>query len=282
MPSLSGGGYTAEISQRGAALRVLRHGGRDLVTSWPEGGPIPFYAGTILAPWPNRVAGGRYSFDGDGHRLELTEPERGNALHGLVSAADWRVAEWLAAEDDHAFVRLVHTITPAPGYPFTLELQVLHRLDAAGLSTTVTARNTGGRPAPYGCAPHPWLLGGSDVLHVPAAKVVLNDERLLPRALEEVSGTPYDFRAPRPLGGQDVDNAFTALTAGEVRVGGTRVTWDPAVLPWVQVCTGGQLGYEGVAVEPMTCPPDAFNSGTDLVVLKPGEHHEASWTISAV
>ncbi|WP_327085192.1 aldose 1-epimerase family protein [Nonomuraea sp. NBC_01738] len=280
MPPLAGGGYTAEISPRGAALRRLRHGERDLVTTWPEEGPVPYYAGTILAPWPNRVAGGRYTFGGEEHRLDLSEPERGNALHGLVATADWRVAEWLAAEDDHAFVRLTHTVGHAPGYPFTLELEVVHRLDAHGLTTTLTAVNTGDRPAPYGCAPHPWLLGG-DVLQVPAERVLLTDEALLPRSLEDVAATPYDFRKARASGGIDVDHAFTGLTAGEVVAGGARITWDPAVLPWVQVCTGEQLGYRGIAVEPMTCPPGAFNSGDDLVVLDPGDRHEASWTISA-
>jgi aldose 1-epimerase len=279
VPLLVGGGYTAQVSPRGAALRMLRHGDRDLITAWPEEGPVPYFAGTILAPWPNRVAGAGYAFGGVTHRLPVTEPERGHALHGLVSGLDWEVAELLAAEDDHAFVRLTHTITPSPGYPFTLALQVVHRLDERGLTTTVTARNEGDAAAPYGCGPHPWLLG--DELELPAASVLTTDEALLPRSLDDVSGTPFDFRTPRVLDGQVIDHAYTGLARGEARVGGVRISWDPAVLPWVQVCTSGQLGYQGVAVEPMTCPPDAFNSGTDVVVLKPGGEHVASWTIGA-
>jgi aldose 1-epimerase len=273
---LIAGGYTAEVSVRGAAVRALAHHGRELITSWPEGGPVPHHAGTILAPWPNRVAAGRYVFDGETHRLDLTEPHRGNAIHGLVAAVDWELVESGAA---HAV--LAHTITPAPGYPFTLALRAEHRLDEDGLTTTLTATNVGDRPAPYGCAPHPWLLG-DDLLRVPAARVLLTDEALLPLKAADVHTTFYDFRDTRPTSGLDVDHAFTGLSAGEVRVGATRITWDPAVLPWVQVCTGAQLGYPGVAVEPMTCPPDAFNSGTDLVRLAPGERHSASWTISAV
>ncbi|MEV6156313.1 aldose 1-epimerase family protein [Nonomuraea sp. NPDC052129] len=279
MPQLAAAGYTARISPRGAALRTLRHGARDLITSWPAEGPVPYFAGTILAPWPNRVGGARYPFGGRTHELAVSEPERGHALHGLVSGVDWQVVELLAAEDHHAFVRLTHTITPTAGYPFTLTLRVLHRLDEHGLTTTVTARNDGADAAPYGCGPHPWLLG--DDLELPAAKVLVTDEQLLPRSLDDVSGSPYDFRKARPLDGDVIDHAFTGLAAGEARVGGVRMTWDPAVLPWVQVCTSGQLGYEGVAVEPMTCPPDAFNSGTDVVVLEPGGEHVASWTISA-
>ena len=43
--------------------------------------------------------------------------------------------------------------------------------------------------------------------------------------------------------------------------------------PWVQVYSGEQVSRRGVAIEPMTCPPDAFNSHTDLVALEPGQTH---------
>ncbi|NUP83091.1 MAG: aldose 1-epimerase family protein [Nonomuraea sp.] len=274
VPQLEGGGYTAQISPRGAALRSLRHGGRDLVTTWPEEGPVPYYAGTVLAPWPNRVGGARYTFEGRSHQLEVTEPDRGHALHGLVAVVDWKVAE---TAPDH--VRLTYEVAGAPGYPFPLALEVEHRAGEGGLTTTVTARNDGDADAPYGCGPHPWLLG--EELELPATRYMTTDESLLPAGLADVAGSPFDFTTPRAVDGTVIDHAFTGLARGEVRVGGVRVTWDPAVLPWVQVCTSAQLGFEGVAVEPMTCPPDAFNSGTDLVVLRPGDEHVASWTISA-
>ncbi|GAT64529.1 aldose-1-epimerase [Planomonospora sphaerica] len=291
---LRSGTLHAEITERGAALRLLRHGGRDLVTSWPADGPMPYYSGSLLAPWPNRVGGASYSFGGETHRLPVNEEDRGHALHGLVADAVWE-----AVEDDRDpgdpgdSVRLAHTVGPVPGYPFTLSLQVLHSLTPDGLTTTLTAENTGDTAAPYGCGPHPWLLAGGDVreyeLHLPAERVLLVDDLLLPRSLEDVSGTPYDFTSPRPVGGTAVDHAFTGLRPGadglvRVRVsgpdGGVEMRWQAAELPWVQVCTGSALDHAGLAVEPMTCPPDAFNSGTDLIVLQPGEKAEASWTIS--
>lgn len=279
MPTLRSGSLHAEITARGAAVRVLRDGDRDLVTSWPEDGPIPFYSGTVLAPWPNRVAGARYTFDGSEHHLPVNEPDRGHALHGLVAETAWTVAEHLQAEDEHGFVRLTHRLEPSPGYPFTLELEIVHRLDASGLTTTLTARNAGERPAPYGCGPHPWLLADDDEMLLPAAKVLLVDEALVPRELAGVEGTPYDFTSARKIGETAIDHAFTGLSEGRVRLSGVELTWDARVMPWVQVCTGTGLGHAGLAVEPMTCPPDAFNSGTDLVVLAPGESHGASWRI---
>ncbi|MGW0804531.1 aldose 1-epimerase family protein [Nonomuraea sp. NPDC002799] len=273
MPKLTAGGYTAQISRRGAGVRLLRHGDLDLLTSWPEPGPPPYYAGTILAPWPNRVAFARYTFAGRLHVLPVNEPERGHALHGLVAEVDWHVAE---AEDDH--VILEHTITASPGYPSTLALRTAHRLGGSGLTTTLTARNIGEQAVPYGCGVHPWLLGAE--LRLDAAEVLETDADLLPVRLAEVAGTPFDFSRPHQVGDMVIDHAFTRVS-GEARAGGVRISWDPEVMPWVQVCTSRQLGYEGLAVEPMTCPPDAFNSGVDLVVLGPGEEHEASWTISA-
>ncbi|WP_160150678.1 hypothetical protein [Nonomuraea solani] len=48
------------------------------------------------------------------------------------------------------------------------------------------------------------------------------------------------------------------------------------------MCTGRRLGHEGRAAEPMTCPPDAYDSGVGLMILGVGHEHVASWTISAV
>src|SRR5690606_27999559 len=139
-----------------------------------------------------------------------------------------------------------------------------------------------------------WLRAGARPgdgwgVELPAARFALVDERLVPRELTLVPDTPYDFRSPRLIGGTAIDHAFTGLAAdaeGLARVrlrgpaGGVEARWDPRVLPRVQVCTGTGLGHRAHAVEPMTCPPDAFSSGTDVVVLQPGEKHEASWTIA--
>jgi aldose 1-epimerase len=288
--TLLGGGYQAVVSELGGALRALRHGDRDLVASWPESGPIPFFSGTMLAPWPNRVVGGVYAFGGRRHRLPVNEPDRGHALHGLVADQEWKCAELLTVEDEHGHVRLTRTIEPVEGYPFRIALEVRHAVSARGLTTTLTAQNVGDSPAPYGCGPHPWLLAGPDVreyeLELPAARVLLTDDSLAPTEFAGVADTPFDFRAAHLIGETAIDHAFTDLTAGRVRVrgpeGGVEISWDAAALPWVQICTGTGLGHQGLAVEPMTCPPDAFNSGTDLIVLQPGDKHEAAWTMAAL
>jgi aldose 1-epimerase len=134
-------------------------------------------------------------------------------------------------------------------------------------------------------------------LSLPADRLVLVDDRLLPTGTAPVAESPAkDFRSPRPVGDAMLDDAFTGLAAGpdgRFRASvvaadgtGTVISWDPAVLPWTQVYSSDKPGTpfhrSGLAVEPMTCPANAFNSGDGLVVLAPGAEHRASWLIGAV
>lgn len=294
---ISAHGYEASIASVGATLRALTFGNRDLIVPFEADEVRPAYRGAALAPWPNRIVDGRYSFSGVEHQLPLTEPERGHALHGLVAWAEFvdRVVE-----DD--CVVLAAVIEPQKGYPFRVEVVVEYRLGADGLTQTVTARNLGADAAPWGTGPHPYLVGGAGrvddwTLTLPASEVLtVTPDRLSPVAVEAVDQHPeWDFRAARPIGGVFIDHAFTELTSSEGIVEarvvaadgrGVALSWDESC-PWVQVHTadlpGDAVGSRiGLAVEPMTCPPDAFNSGIDLITLAPGSSSSASWTFTAI
>ncbi|UVJ39797.1 aldose 1-epimerase family protein [Arthrobacter sp. CJ23] len=292
--TLSAGGYTAVVTARAAALRVLQFEGRDLVVPFAAGGPIPDYRGIIAAPWPNRIADGAYRFDGEMHHLPVNEPERGTSLHGLAFPLDWS-----PKEHDAASLTLTCAVGPSAGYPFELELRAHYVLDDAGLHCSVTAENTGAATAPYGVCPHPYLVAGLSpldewVLELPAASFLeVTPDRLLPLGTVPVDGHAFDFRAPRAIGATEIDHAFTdlAFDDGLARLSlrdpagtGVGMSWDRNC-PWLQIHTADKQppvpGRLGLAVEPMTCPPDAFNSGRDLVRLEPGATHRAAWSIFA-
>lgn len=305
---LAGHGYEAIIASVGASLRTLTFDGRDLVVPFDADEVRPGYRGATLAPWPNRIVDGRYRFGGATHQLPLTEPARGQALHGLLAWAEF--SDRLVVDDR---VVLAAVIEPQSGYPFRIEVEVEYRLDADGLRQTVSAHNIGADAAPWGTGPHPYLVGGpstssgtqdpaappvdSWTLLLPASEVLtVTPDRLSPVAVEPVAEHPeWDFRTARPIGDVFIDHAFTGLArtdgVAEVRLtseGGTGVaiSFDDRC-PWVQVHTADNPGLDGIhriglAVEPMTCPPDAFNSGTDLVTLAPGQSHAASWRIRAL
>lgn len=292
------GEYTAAITAQAGALRELRHGGRDLIVPFPEGGPIPDYRGVIAAPWPNRIADGRYSFDGADYEVPVNEADRGCALHGLVFPL-----EWALESHDEASVKLSCSLGRTAGYPHELRVVVEYLIGEDGLRMTVSAENLGSTTAPYGVCPHPYLLAGPSplnewTLEVPAGSFLeVAPDRLLPKEVRSVEGHEFDFRTSRAIGTTEIDHAFTDIKfddddGGQARVlvhdptgTGVGMSWD-RTCRWLQIHTADKKppfpNRLGLAVEPMTCPPDAFNSGVDLIRLEPGAACTASWGIFAV
>jgi aldose 1-epimerase len=238
-------------------------------------------------PWPNRIAGGRYATGGEPQQLALTEPDRGNALHGLVEWVSWGLERREAGA-----VTLRHRLHPQPGYPFTLDLAAGYELTAGGLAVTLRATNAGPAAAPFGTGLHPYLsLTGAPVddqaLELPARSYLPVDARLVPTGEPvPVDGTEIDLRRARPLEGLRLDTCFADLARDSdglahvhlATAGGDRrlTVWMDERFDHVQVFTNDadpepERRRRSVAIEPMTCAPDAFNSGTGLVVLEPGE-----------
>ncbi len=281
--------YRATVTELGAGLRELTYGRQPLITSYDPDQLPPGAAGQLLAPWPNRIAHGRYVFAGSSYQLDLSEPEQANAIHGLT-----RWASWAPVQHEPDRVLLTHVLHGRPGYPFCLELDAQYRVGADGLAVTITARNAGRRPAPYGTGSHPYLAAGRPIdacrLTIPATQWLPADDRGIPAgAARDIAGTPFDFRPGRSLGGTQIDHAFTGLdrdTDGRswVRVCasyGELALWAGEGYGWLQVFTGDTLPEPGrrtaIAVEPMTCPPNSFVTGQDLITLNPGESVTHVW-----
>jgi aldose 1-epimerase len=296
---ISGGGYRAVVTECGAGLRVLEQDGRPLLLGFSEHEQAPAGRGQLLAPWPNRIRDGAYTFDGREHQLPLSEPSRGNASHGLVRWAAWTLEEHTAQS-----VSQVYRLMSQSGYPWTVDLHVIHDVSAEGLTVTVTATNLSNDPAPYALGAHPYLLAGPGPvdgweLTLPAATRLLTDDRMIPTGREDVRDTPLDFRSARAIGSTRLDTAFTDLVrdeAGRVEVvlrdpeaDQGVVLWMDASHSWVQAFTGDTLSTDAraaLAVEPMTAPPNAFVTGEDLALLAPasqdGDEHSASWGVRAL
>jgi len=228
--------------------------------------------GQVLAPWPNRLEDGCYAFEGEELRVPVNEPATRTAIHGLV-----RWSNWNAVELDTARVVMEHMLYPQPGYPFALRMRVEYRLDDEGLAVETSAENLGDRTAPFGLAHHPYLLGPADELTVSfrARTKLTVDERSLPIGRE-----PNDLPETFVVGDRELDTTFTDLEENEVRLGEHTVWFDDA-FPYVQLFTGDHphVQRKGFAVEPMTCPPNAFRTGKGMIVLAPGEEFRGRWGI---
>ncbi|MCO6005788.1 aldose 1-epimerase family protein [Actinoallomurus purpureus] len=289
---IGAGPYGAVVTEQGATLRALTHDGRPLILSHGPDELAPAAAGQLLAPWPNRVDRGRYEFGGEAYQLLINEGGRDNAIHGLIRHESWAIAEHEAHR-----VRLTYRLLGHSGYPFRLDLSAEYALDPEqGLTVRLSVRNAGSRPAPYGHGAHPYLTLGRPLdecdLTVPADRYLEVDDRAIPEpTARDVAGTPYDLREGRRLGATEIDNPYTGLRRDAdgrawVRLDdGTRsvALWADEAHPWLEIYTGDEtpagMRRMGVGAEPMTCPPNAFVTGTDLVTLEPGAEFGGSWGI---
>ncbi|MBJ7593961.1 MAG: aldose 1-epimerase family protein [Candidatus Dormibacteraeota bacterium] len=287
-------GHHAVIVELSGGVREYEVRGRRLLDGYGEDEMCSGARGQLLVPWPNRLRDGRYRFDGEEYQVPLSEPEKGNAIHGFLRWESWTVAE---RGDDR--VVMEHTLHPRAGYPFALHMSVEYQVSCDGLSARVTATNLGSRPCPYGMGVHPYLRVDDESLELswleaPGAVRLLTDEQAIPVGTEDVAGTPYDFRTRTRILGTKLDTAFTELTRDEqgrawVRLWRGRGDYGVGLwmehYPYYMLFTGDTLPdrarrRRSVGVEPMTCAPNAFASGQGLVTLAPSESVTTSWGIT--
>ncbi len=288
------GHQRAVITEVGATLRSFTLHDRSVVSgfaedAWSHGG-----RGQVLAPWPNRLGDGAYSFQGVTAQAPINEMGRHNAIHGLVRWSPWRMVS--RAQNRVSMACVLH---PSPAYPFTLGLEIEYRLGRTGLTVTTDAQNLGDGDLPFGLGFHPYLTVGTpkvDVtrLRLAARKRLVLDDRGLPAGAAPTEGSEFDFAQGRPVGQTTLDTAFGGLVRdddGRARIeldhpdGTSGVTlWVDERFGWIMAYTGDTLPEPerrtALAIEPMTCPPDALRTGEDLVVLAPGARWTGAWGIS--
>lgn len=284
MIAIESHGYHVEVNPVGASLARASYEGRDLILCQNGESSPPHFRGVVLAPWPNRLEDGYYEFGGHSYSVPLTEPDRKAALHGLALDRQWAVIE---KESDR--VRLHLDLGSDTGYPFHIALEMTYALTANGIEASLTATNDGESPAPYGCSFHPYFLPGSGLIDdvelglEAHSWIELSQDRLLPVGPESVIPPEFDLRESPLIGSRHLDATYGAVARdsegiAQVRFGQLDVWWDQT-LPWVQVYTTPDR--DAVAIEPSSCPGNAFRTGTDLVVLEPHQSHTSTWGFRA-
>jgi aldose 1-epimerase len=280
-----------EVSQVGATMRTFTVGGRNVIDGFAIDERATDGRGQVLAPWPNRLTDGRYRYGDRDCQAPLNEVSRHGAIHGLVRWLDW----YLVAHDETS-VNLSCAVRPQPGYEWQLDLQITYALSQAGLVVTCQAVNADSEPAPFGVGFHPYLTLGMAVdgltLTVPAATYLEPASPAGGPVMAPVTGTPLDFTRPRRIGSTQLDTAFGSLVRGgdgsavarlhEPDSGRSVQLWVDDAYRYLMVYTADGVARPdrrraAVAIEPMTCPPDAFRTGADLIELEPGESWQGIW-----
>lgn len=287
--TVAAGGAELVVDLRGGGIRRLAVGDWEVLDSYPAGTVVEGWPGAVLLPWPNRVRDGRWRWRGRELQLQVTAPETPTAIHGLVA---WQTWEVLSSATDAVTVGTV--VEPHPGYPFRLAAALDYRVSSGRLTVTVRVRNLGADPAPFGVGMHPYLrVGGARDGDIADAQLTLP----VRTTIELDGGLPTGRRSPVDgavgrIGDRALDDGYTDLVRDDDGWARTRLSGPAGSLelavdgawPWLQAFTGDTLPEgrrrQSLAVEPMTCPPNAFADGTDLLVLEPGADWAGTWTLS--
>jgi len=224
-------------------------------------------------------------------QLDLTEVDRTNAIHGLLRNTPYQLVE---KRDDA--VTLGAAVVPQHGWPFHLWTTVEYRLTGNGITVTHSVTNLGSEPAPYAVGTHPFIRVGAHpvdelTLTAQTAEHVMVDDRLNPVGMEPATGA-WDLRAGRRVGELALDDAFrvepdadgmirTVLAAPD---GTETEVWQEDNWEWLQLFITRSFPtasgpVTAIAVEPMTAPADALNSGVGLRWIEPGASWSGSWGI---
>jgi aldose 1-epimerase len=280
------------VTEVGGGLRGYSVGERQVLDGYGVDEMCSAGRGQVLAPWPNRIADASYEFGGVRHELPVNERASQSAIHGFVRWVPWTVPE----REPHRVV-VEHELHPQPGYPFALSFRIEYALSERGLHVSTTAANVGANSCPFGIGAHPYLRPGTptvDVatLRLPARSVLATDEHGVAAALP-VHGTELDFLQPRAVGTTRLDHCFTDLERDEDGLAhvvladpatGTGVTlWVDDAYRYLMLYTGDDrpdVSRRSLAVEPMTCPPQAFCTGESVIVLAPGDSMTATWGLT--
>jgi aldose 1-epimerase len=285
---LAAGDARLAVDLRGGGIRRLVADDWDVIDGYPAGAVIEGWRGAVLVPWPNRVRDGRWSWHGRELQLDLASAGEPNALHGLVAWQPWTV---LDRAPDRTSVGTI--LEPHEGYPFRLGVAVDYALEPDRLEVTMRVRNVGSAAAPVGVGMHPYLhvgahedggLGGAE-LTVPA-RTSLETEGGVP------TGVQHRFHGDvGRIGHRAFDTPLTDLERDDdgwarLRLRGPMGEIVLAVdesWPWLQIYSGDGLPdgqhRRSLAVEPMTCPPNALADHADLLVLEPGGDWSGTWTL---
>ena len=288
--TITGFGYTAQICRRGGGLQGLWLNGQPVTTAYLDFDDRIGAEGDILAPFPGRINKGQYHFDGQNYQLAINERSGQHAIHGFVRTLLWDVVS--QTETD---VTVGVTTSPVDGYPFIVRLQVCYWLSESGLSVTATATNLSDQRVPFGIGYHSYFVTGDDyvdtcTLTVPFDSVLEFDALIPTGTILDVAEAGVDFRIPRTIGAQVIDNCFVSpqgqmptvvLSGATLEV---NVWMDAAAYPNCVLFTGDTLvdgrKRRALAIEPMSCTSDGFNhSEWGLTCLNPGESWSGAWGV---
>ena len=279
---LTGENATAKVSPVGASLTHLSIDGIEVVAQVTKQTSAKNFAGVTLAPWPNRLAGGSWQYNGQNLTAPIND-SAGNANHGLLFDRKFTLKEHTKKSAEFSSRLGADAV-----YPFEVDFLVRYELANGELVTTLTAKNHGTDKAPIAFGSHPYLtVANNSQVEIPAELQAVNNEHQIPIAFEPATKNKSASGEAPEFSSLSLDDCFTKLHFDSTGVAtatirnddGSKIElWQESLFKYLMVYTlGNQL-----ALEPQTAPANALNSGDDLIWLESGDAISASWGIRVI
>ncbi len=233
------------------------------------------HTSSILCPFPGRVEHGKYDYDNNTYQLETNENNRNNAIHGKVAHEFF---ECIHSENSENKAVLTFSYTPKKldkGYPFAYRVQAKYIITNENLLLDISIENLDETNIPFGLGWHPYFVCPdmqSSILQFNSTKEILCDTEMIP-----IDEKAVIISSPFKIEDLHFDTCFT-LNDKKVSLQTDTYSIDMVVLnsenQFIQIFT--PHSRDCIALEPMTCAPDAFNNQMGLLELKPSTSYTYS------
>lgn len=247
------------------------------------------YRGVLLAPFPNRIKKGQYTFNEKNYQLPINRVEENNALHGFLYNQPFKLIENKIEGDIATLVLQNKYDQNAEGYPFKFNTVVSYVWNAPyELEVKTTLINKGDFTMPLGLGWHPYFQFPQSInniaLHINTTKQFKVDQYLIPTLKTE----PYSsFIQHKKIAQTSFDDCFALNDANNMHTTelidndnniAIAIKQSTKTFKYLQVYT--PPNRDCIAIEPMTCIPDSFNNQLGLIKLKPTESYSCSYNIN--
>ena len=259
-------------------VHQVRLGGRDLLAQVSDGADLArnkYSYNLAIVPFPNRLAGGRYTWRGAEYSFEINDPETGTALHGFGMGTTFSLANLqLGRTGAEAQLRYIAQPDEHPAYPFLVQFDLTLTLDAAAerFKWRLAATNLEAFPVPVGMCWHPYFVlpkGPENWrVHMPPNQHVELKKALptgrLAEGLSPKQATPIDL---------SWDDCFKLSDIGSTELELRGPDYGLALKQF------GEVRYtqmfvppmkNSLAIEPMSCGVNAFRDAEGEVSLAAG------------
>ena len=265
------------LEHQGGRLQSLVFNNKSIIEDLEQKPYEQSFAGSILFPFANRINGGKYEFQNKNYTLDCNEPDRSNAIHGLVYNKKFEIKKIKTFEDYAEAILFYEEQNPPKGFPFHYHIELTYKLSNKELSLKVDIKNTGQQAFPFTLGWHPYFYCDDfdkSFLSFNSHKVVIMNQNMIALGINE-----RPIENPFSLKDKKLDDCFV-LNGREIEFYTPQYKVEIQGYPksnFFQIYT--PPAENRIALEPMTGISDSFNHKKGLQVLKPGKQKSETWTI---